>query len=112
MKKNLVLIFATGVSLVAMSFRPSNKNEKKLVTKIETANLASSTKLTDANGKKLTILVPVVVALAETSAAAVVVTAAAAYHWLFGGTQAQVVPENYKIIMHDMDMHNLDNIQK
>lgn len=88
-----------------MSFKPKSTVAENLVTKIPTSNVNLKQTV---KSDKLAVVPLIVVALAETSYAATVVATAAAYHWLFGDVQQLAASGNYKTIMLDIDMHNLD----
>lgn len=95
-----------ALSFSVMSFRQTKNQNENLATKIETK---TSTQLFVSKGSNQFITpVAVTVALAETSYAATVVATAAAYHWLFGDSESLAISNEYKGIMQEVDMRNLD----
>jgi hypothetical protein len=111
MKKSYALLSAIVISFVAMSFRPTSKVEKSLVTKISTAKSDPKQRV-KSDKQAIVPLAVVTVALAETSYAATVVATAAAYNWLFGNSQEMKLAGDYKAILQNIDMRSLDNSSK
>ncbi|WP_298301254.1 hypothetical protein [Hydrotalea sp.] len=108
MKKSYLLVAAFAMSFAAMSFKPKSVEDENLATKIESSTINQIHVSKNGNEAIMPPTVTITVALAETSYAATVAATAAAYNWLFGRVEEATISSNYKAILQDVDMRNLD----
>lgn len=110
MKSAHVLLFAGGIALAAMSFRPvSDVDQSLLGNKVATSGFSPSLSSTISPTTGRAVFTPTVTfALAESSYLATAAATAAAYNWLFGFTTRSALLGTYKSVMKDVDMRNLD----
>lgn len=109
MKTIHALLLAGGVSLAAMSFRPSSDVAPGLLSnKVATAKFSPSLSTAFTAGKTPLFTPAVAFALAESSYLATAAATAAAANWLFGFTTRSALLGTYKSVMKEVDMRNLD----
>lgn len=110
MKTVHALLFAGGVSLAAISFRPvSDVDPGLLDNKVATSGFSPSLSADFTTPKRRPAFTPgVAFALAESSYLATAAATAAAANWLFGFTTRSAMLGTYKSVMKEVDMRNLD----
>jgi hypothetical protein len=110
MKTIHALLLAGGVSLAAMSFRPTSDVAPGLLSnKVATSRFSPSLSNTITRPGRNPVFTPAVAfALAESSYLATAAATAAAANWLFGFTTRSALLGTYKSVMKDVDMRNLD----
>lgn len=110
MKTIHALLFAGGVSLAAISFRPAPDADPSLLSnKVATSKFSPSLSSVVTSPPRNPLFTPTVTfALAESSYLATAAATAAAYNWLFGFTTRSTLLGTYKSVMKEVDMRNLD----
>ena len=109
MKTIHVLLFAGGVSLAAMSFRPTSDVAPGLLSnKVGTSRFSPSLSTSIASPRTPVFTPAVAFALAESSYLATAAATAAAANWLFGFTTRSALLGTYKSVMKEVDLRNLD----
>ncbi|WP_298737794.1 hypothetical protein [uncultured Chitinophaga sp.] len=109
MKTIHALLFAGGVSLAAMSFRPAPEVAPDLLNNREKTSGFNTSLSTIVSSNRTPLFTPAVAfALAESSYLGTAAATAAAANWLFGFTTRSSLLGTYKNVMKEVDMRNLD----